>query len=148
MLSRVAEELGIDDYLLLSRGEQKDAGKARQYIWANAVEAVIGAVYLDAGYDAAKKLIEQRIITKLAEVIEKGLHIDNKSRFQELSQEKFRVTPSYRVIHEEGLDHAKHFVVGVFVDNQKMGEGNGSSKQEAQQAAAKQAIEKIGKTGS
>lgn len=143
MLSRIAEELLLDDYLLLSRGERKDTGKARQYILANAVEAVIGAVYLDQGYDAARKLIEQYVISKLEEVLANGLHIDAKSKFQELAQEKFRTTPSYQVLHESGLDHAKHFIVGVFVGSTKWGEGDGSSKQEAQQAAARQALEKL-----
>lgn len=146
MLSRIAEELGLNDYLLLSRGERRDIGKARQYILANAVEAVIGAVYLDQGYDAAAKLIADRIITKLPEVIEQGLHIDSKSRFQELAQERFRITPTYKVIQENGLDHAKEFTVGVFVGRDKMGEGQGSSKQEAQQVAAQEALKKIEST--
>lgn len=143
MLSRVAEELDLNDYLLLSRGERKDTGKARLYILANAVEAVIGAVYLDQGYEAAATLIKQRFITKLPQVLELGLHIDNKSRFQELAQEKFRITPTYKVLEENGLDHAKEFTVGVFVGQKKMGEGQGSSKQEAQQQAATQALRKI-----
>lgn len=139
-LSQVALEMGIEDHLLLSRGERKDTGKARQYILANAVEAVIGAVYLDQGYDEADKLINKFIVVKLENVVKKGLHIDSKSRFQELAQEKFRVTPSYNVLHEEGLDHAKKFVVGVFVGQEQMGQGEGSSKQEAQQQAARQAL--------
>ncbi|MEX1997330.1 MAG: ribonuclease III [Candidatus Andersenbacteria bacterium] len=140
MLSKIAEELALDLYLLLSRGERKDTGKARQYILANAVEAVIGALYVDQGYAAAQTLIDRVIIAKLPEVIAQGLHIDTKSRFQELAQEKFRITPTYEVMREEGLDHAKHFVVGVFLGDKKMGEGAGSSKQEAQQQAAKQAL--------
>lgn len=143
MLSRIADELDLDEFLLLSRGERKDTGKARQYILANAVEAVIGAVYLDQGYDAAAQLINERIISKLAEVVEQGLHIDNKSKFQELAQEKFRITPTYEVLREDGLDHAKNFVVGVFIGKEKMGVGEGSSKQEAQQRAAKEALKKI-----
>ncbi len=140
MLSRIAEELQLNDYLFLSRGERRDIGKARLYILANAVEAVIGAVYLDQGYDAAAQLILTYIISKLPDVIAQGLHIDNKSRFQEVAQERFRLTPTYEVLHEKGLDHAKEFLVGVFVGDKKMGEGSGSSKQEAQQMAAKQAL--------
>ncbi|MBI1833292.1 MAG: ribonuclease III [Candidatus Andersenbacteria bacterium] len=140
MLSKIAEELEIDDFMLMSRGERKDTGKARQYILANAMEAVIGAVYLDSGYDAAKKLIDTYIVSKLAAVVEQGLHIDNKSRFQELAQEKFRVTPTYKVLSEAGLDHEKQFVVGAFLQDKKIGEGAGSSKQEAQQKAAKEAL--------
>ncbi len=144
MLSRVAdEELNLDAYLLLSRGEQKGSPKARYYILANAFEAVVGALYLDRGYEAAGDFITRFIVSKLPEVVEKGLHIDSKSRFQELAQEKYRVTPNYEVLKEEGLDHDKHFVIGVFAGDEKMGEGEGSSKQEAQQEAARQALKKI-----
>jgi len=148
MLSKIAHDMGIDDFLLLSRGESKDHGKARQYILANAVEAVIGAVYLDQGYGAAEKLIMTFIVSQLPDVIAQGLHIDNKSRFQELAQERYRVTPSYEVLREEGLDHAKSFVVGVFLGSRKMGEGHGSSKQEAQQQAAREALESLSKSDS
>jgi len=143
MLAKVAEELDFSDHLLLSRGENKDTGKARQYILANSVEAVIGAIYLDQGYEAASQFIAQNIITKLDDVIKQGLHIDNKSRFQELAQEKYHLTPAYRVLEEAGLDHAKNFVIGVFVGDKKRGEGTGTSKQEAQQAAAKQALDNL-----
>ena len=142
MLSAVAQELDLETYLLLSCGERKDTGKARHYILANTVEAVIGALYLDSGYAAAEQLIIKHIVSKLKKVIEQGLHIDNKSRFQELAQEEYRLTPTYRVLNETGLDHAKNFVVGVFVGKKKAGEGAGSSKQEAQQAAAKDALSK------
>jgi len=141
MLSRIAEEMDIDDFMLMSRGERKDTGKARQYILANAVEAVIGAVYLDQGYEAAKNLIDTYVISKLTMVVEKGLHIDSKSKFQELAQEKYRVTPTYEVLQEKGADHAKEFFVGAFLDDRKVGEGSGTSKQEAQQQAARQALE-------
>lgn len=143
MLSLIAQELGIDDFLLLSHGESKDHGKARHYILANAVEAVIGALYLDQGYTAAAQLITTVVISKLAEVVQKGLHVDSKSRFQEIAQEKFRVTPSYEVLREDGLDHAKQFVVGVFLGKRQMGIGEGSSKQEAQQRAAQQALQQL-----
>lgn len=143
MLAKIAEELNLDDYIYMSRGERKDTGKARQYILANAVEAVIGALYLDSGYEAARKLVEERIVIKLEEVVQQGLHIDNKSRFQEIAQEKFRVTPRYVVLHESGLDHAKHFIIGAFLRDKKLGEGVGSSKQEAQQNAAKAALEEL-----
>ncbi len=143
MLSKIAEELTLDEFLLLSRGERKDTGKARQYILANAVEAVIGAVYIDQGYAAAEQVIQKYIVVKLQLVIEQGLHIDTKSKFQEIAQEKFRTTPTYEVLEETGLDHAKNFIVGVLIGNKIMGEGSGSSKQEAQQAAAKQALEQL-----
>lgn len=143
MLSRLADELDLQNYMLLSRGEQKGSEKARQYIMANAFEALIGSIYLDLGYEAAADFINRFVVSKLPEVIEKGLHIDNKSRFQELAQERFRITPTYEVLSEDGLDHAKQFVVGLFLGDKKMGEGCGSSKQEAQQEAARQALAKL-----
>ncbi len=143
MLSQIAQELGLEDYLLLSRGERQDTGKARQYILANAVEAVIGALYLDQGYLAAKTLIDRHVVSKLEEVEEKGLHVDSKSRFQELAQEKYRITPSYRVLEESGLDHEKMFIVGAYIGDTLFGEGRGSSKQEAQQQAARAALAKF-----
>lgn len=143
MLSKIAGDMGIEEYLLLSRGEKKDTGKARQYILANAVEAVIGAAYEDQGYEGAKKLVDNFVISKLPEVVTKGLHIDMKSKFQEIAQEKFRITPSYQVLSESGLDHQKEFIVGVFLHNKKMGEGRGMSKQEAQQQAATVALAEL-----
>lgn len=143
MLSKTAAEIGLDNYLLLSRGEKKGSEKARQYILANAFEALIGAIYLDAGYKAASDFIDRLIVAKLPEVIKSGAHIDNKSMFQELAQERYRITPTYEVLNEDGLDHEKHFVVGLYLGQRKMGEGSGSSKQEAQQAAAKQALRKM-----
>ncbi len=143
MLAKIAKESNLDNYILLSKGEKKDTGKARHYILANAVEAVIGAIYLDSGYEAAAGFIAEHIITKLDEVVAKGLHIDNKSKFQELAQERFRVTPVYRVLEESGLDHAKQFVIGAFLGTKQFGQGSGSSKQEAQQEAAKEALQNI-----
>ncbi|MBI3256046.1 MAG: ribonuclease III, partial [Candidatus Andersenbacteria bacterium] len=143
MLAHIAEDLGIDGYLLLSRGERKDKGKARHYILANAVEAIIGAMYLDQGYGAAQLFIDNEIVTKLTDVVAKGLYIDNKSKFQEMAQEKFRITPAYRVLNESGLDHAKQFVIGAFLGDKQLGEGAGSSKQEAQQEAAKEALARL-----
>lgn len=141
MLSLIARDMGLEEHLLLSKGESKDTGKARNYILANAVEAVIGAIYKDQGYDIAKTVVDRFITSKLPEVVEKGLHIDTKSKFQELAQDHYRVTPVYKVINESGLDHAKEFIIGVFLATRKMGEGRGSSKQEAQQQAAKEALE-------
>lgn len=143
MLAKVAEELGLDAYMLMSHGERKDTGKARQYILANAFEALIGAVYLDQGYESARSLVERLLVAKLPEVVAAGLHIDSKSRFQELAQAKFRITPRYEVLQESGLDHAKQFVIGVFLHERKFGEGHGSSKQEAQQQAAKSALQSL-----
>ncbi len=144
MLSRVAQEMNLDDYMLMSKGERKDIGKSRQYILANAMEAVIGAIYLDQGYQKAKSFISERIISKLPEVIENKSYLDPKSYFQEKAQEIVQITPRYEVIKEWGPDHNKKFLVGVFLNEDKIAEGKGSSKQEAQRNAAKIALKKSG----
>ncbi|HYE59979.1 MAG TPA: ribonuclease III [Candidatus Kapabacteria bacterium] len=142
MCARVGNELGIEEYLFLSHGEAKDAGtKAREYILANAVEAVIGAIYVDQGWDMAKQFVTRWVITKLPEVLEQGLWMDPKSRFQESAQEIVGVTPTYKVLKEEGPDHDKHFVVGVYLDKEMVAEGEGTSKQEAQTDAAEHALQ-------
>lgn len=142
MLSQIAQGLDVEKYLLMSRGEAKDTGRARQYLLANAMEAIIGAIYLDQGYEAAKKFILENVITHLAEILEKKLYLDPKSYFQEKAQEMQKVTPSYKVLREWGPDHDKHFVVGVFLGEENVAEGEGSSKQEAQRNAAQHALEK------
>jgi len=141
MCARVGRELGLETYLFLSHGEEKDTNpKARDYILANAVEALVGAIYLDQGYDLAEQFITRFIISKLPEVLENQLWMDPKSRFQEASQEIVGVTPSYKVLSEVGPDHAKEFVVGVYLKQEKIAEGKGNSKQEAQVAAAEEAL--------
>jgi ribonuclease-3 len=141
MCARVANELGMVEFLFLSHGESKDAGtKAREYILANAVEAIIGAIYIDKGWDMAKQFVTRWIITKLPEVLEHGLWMDPKSRFQESAQEILGITPTYKVLKEDGPDHDKIFLIGVYLDKEKIGEGEGGSKQEAQVAAAETAL--------
>lgn len=140
-LSSVAASLSMDDYLLLSKGEAKDTGRARQYILANTFEAFVGALYLDQGYDAAKRFIEKNIFPLIDEIVEKRLWQDHKSFFQEKAQEKVSITPSYQTLREEGPDHDKKFVVGVFLGDELVAEGEGRSKQEAEQDAAKNALE-------
>jgi ribonuclease-3 len=140
-LSMVAEELGFNDFLLLSCGEAKDTGRARQYILANALEATIGAIYLDQGYGASQIFIQKNIICYLDEILEKGAYRDAKSLFQEEAQERVSITPTYEVIKEWGPDHAKHFRVGVFLNGELVAEGEGISKQEAQLEAAKKGLE-------
>lgn len=144
MLAKVGLALGINDFLLLSKGESKDQGRARQYILTDAVEAIIGAAYLDQGYRAASKFIHKFILSELGNIIKKKLHKDAKSLFQELAQEKTGITPFYDVLKEWGPDHKRHFKVGVFLAGEMVGEGEGVSKQEAQQEAARDAIEKKG----
>jgi ribonuclease III len=141
MLASVAKELGVEEYLMMSRGEAKDTGRARQYLLANAYEAIAGAIYLDQGYGSAKEFISNNVIIKLPEVLDKKLYMDPKSYFQEKSQELVGVTPNYRVIKEWGPDHDKHFVVGVYLDTELVAEGEGKSKQEAQREAAKNGLE-------
>jgi ribonuclease-3 len=144
MLGDLARELGFNDFLLLSKGEKKETGKGRQYILANTFEALIGAIYLDQGYEACKEFIEKHLIKKIPEIIEKGLFKDPKTRFQEEAQERVKITPSYKVLDEWGPEHAKHFLVGVFLGDELIAKGEGSSKQEAEQEAAKNALKKKG----
>ncbi len=141
MLASVAQELGVEKYLLMSRGEAKDTGRARQYLLANAMEAIIGATYLDQGYDAAKKFVLENVATRLPEILNKKLYLDAKSYFQEKAQEHSKVTPSYKVIKEWGPDHDKHFIVGVYLGSELVAEGEGNSKQEAQREAARHGLE-------
>ena len=140
MLSEIAVELGINEFLLLSRGEAKDVGRARQYILANAMESLIGAMYLDQGYFSAKEFIDRAVMVHLDEVLEKKLYKDPKSLFQEESQERLGVTPNYEVVREWGPDHDKHFVVGIYIGEELVAEGEGPSKQEAQEEAARNAL--------
>lgn len=139
-ISDAAVKLGMNEFLLLSRGEAKDTGRARQIILANAFEAVIGAIYLDQGYESAQKFIAEQLFHKTDEVVEKGLWQDAKSRFQEIAQEKNGVTPSYDVISQTGPDHDKRFVVGVYLGEERISSGEGRSKQEAEQQAAEKAL--------
>ena len=141
MLSHVASEIGVEKFLLMSRGEAKDTGRARQYLLANALEAIIGATYLDQGYEVSKKFVLANVATKLKEILEKKLYLDPKSYFQEKAQENNKVTPSYRVTKEWGPDHDKHFIVGVFLADVLVAEGDGNSKQDAQREAARKGLE-------
>lgn len=144
-LSSVAAKLGVGEYLKLSRGEAKGNDRSRALISANCMEAIIGAVYLDQGYEAADKFIHESIITTLPDIIEDGSYLDPKSRFQEIAQEKEGTTPHYKVLNESGPDHDKIFEVGAFLGKKLLGTGTGSSKQVAQLAAAAAALEKISK---
>jgi len=136
-LAIASEQLGVNQYLLMSKGEAKDEGRARQYILANAFESCIGAIYLDQGYDAAREFIAGRLFANTDEIVRKRLWQDAKSRFQELSQEKVSITPTYETLSQDGPDHDRVFTIGVFLRHEKVGEGKGRSKQEAEQEAAK-----------
>ena len=141
-LASIAQGIGLEDFLLLSRGEAKDTGRARQVILANAIEAVIGAIYLDQGMEQAKKFIDEFILTRLEEIIREQAYVDPKSRLQEIIQEKMAITPIYKVLSEAGPDHAKTFIVGVYIDDRLVGQGGGPSKQEAEVQAAADALAK------
>ena len=144
MLSDVASDLGVNDFLLLSRGEAKDVGRARQYILANAFEAIVGAMYLDQGYQPTKEFIHRVLFPHLGEVLEKKLYKDPKSLFQERAQEVTGITPSYDVLREWGPDHDKHFVVGIYLGSELVAEGEGPSKQIAEAEAARNGLKARG----
>ena len=143
-LAERAQAIGVNDYILLSKGEAKDTGRAREVILADAFEAIIGAIYLDAGYAAAEAFLAKNLYGKIDAVIEAKSYQDAKSRFQESAQEKRGITPRYETLSEIGPDHAKLFTVGVFLNTEKIARGEGQSKQEAEQAAALAGLDKMG----
>lgn len=143
MLAALSGKIQLEDFLLMSKGEAKDTGRARAVILANAMEALIGAIYCDGGYAEAQKFVAQFILPETEEVLKKKLYRDPKSQLQELSQAKLKVTPSYKLLEERGPDHQKLFLVGVYVGKEKLAEGEGYSKQEAEVEAARKALEKI-----
>ena len=140
MLSATAKELEFNDYLLLSKGEEKETGKARDYILANSFESFVGALYLDQGFKVCEKFIARHLFPKLPHILETKGFEDAKSRFQEMAQEKESITPNYKTLQEQGPDHAKHFTIGVFLGEHMVAEGQGSSKQEAEEDAARNAL--------
>ena len=140
-MAEVASKIKMNDFMLLSRGEAKDVGRARQYILANAIEALIGAIFLDQGYQTAEKFVGEQLFPLLPKIIKEGFWLDAKSRFQEKSQEIAGTTPSYESLKETGPDHDKHFTIGVFLGKEKVAEGEGKSKQDAEQAAARAGLQ-------
>lgn len=143
-LSDVAAKLGMNNFLLLSHGEAKDVGRARQYILANTMEAFIGALYLDQGYAVTEAFVKKYVLSLIDDIVAKKSWLDAKSFFQEKAQEVEGVTPSYTVLKEAGPDHDKHFTVGVFIGKEKIATGEGRSKQDAEQEAAKQGLKEKG----
>jgi ribonuclease III len=142
--AEVAKEIDVNDYLLLSKGEAKDTGRARQYILANALEAIIGAIYIDSGYENTRDFILKYVTPKTEKIVEEELWVDAKSKFQEKAQDVAGVTPSYKTLKEEGPDHDKKFTVGVFLTDELIAEGVGESKQDAEQSAARHALKEKG----
>ena len=143
-LAEVANDLMLNDFILLSRGESKDKGRARHSIMADTVEAVIGAMYLDQGYEVPRKFIIDIIAPRLGGIMARQSWIDAKSLFQERAQDHFGVTPLYETLSEDGPDHDKQFEVGVYVEEKCIGKGVGKSKQEAAQVAAQNALVELG----
>lgn len=140
MLAEVAKSFGLEKFVLLSRGEAKDTGRARDVILANAIEALMGAIYLDSGYKAALKFVNEFVLPHLEEVIRGGLYKDPKSSLQEKVQEESKITPIYKVLSETGPDHDKLFTVGVYIGSKLVAQGTGHSKQEAETDAARIAL--------
>ncbi len=141
MLAEIARAVGLEKYILLSRGELKDTGRARDVILANAIEAVIGAIYLDGGYIAVKKFINDVVLSRLDEVLKKSLYMDAKSQLQEKVQATLKLTPVYKVLGSEGPDHKKMFTIGVYFADKLIAQGTGPSKQDGEVDAAKKALE-------
>ena len=143
MLAKLSKQIELEKFLLMSKGEAKDTGRAREVILANAMEALIGSIYLDSGYEEAQKFVTTAILPEIDEVLQKGLYRDPKSLLQERSQAESKVTPVYKLISEKGPDHKKIFTVGVYLDNEEIAVGEGLSKQDAEVEAARKALEKL-----
>ena len=143
MLAQIASSLDLGEFILLSRGETKDMGRAREVILANGLEALLGAMYLDGNYETVKVFVNRFVLSHLEEVMRKGLYRDAKSLLQEKIQEQLKLTPTYKVLKETGPDHEKIFTVGVYFGDNLIAEGNGPSKQEAEVEAAKAALEQL-----
>jgi ribonuclease-3 len=142
ILAKVAEGLGLQHFIMMSRGEKKDTGKAREVILANAMEAVIGAMYIDQGFLKVKPFVQKFVMSNLDEVVKTKSYKDAKSALQEMVQERFKLTPNYRVLEESGLAHRRIFKMGVYFGDTLIAEGEGASKQEAELEAAKNALKK------
>lgn len=140
-LAQVAKRLRLGDFMYLSKGEEVGGGRSNISLLADVFESVLGAIYIDQGIVAARKVLTKFIFPQVSKFVKKGCYFDYKSVLQEKVQEKYRVTPTYSVLKEEGPDHAKKFYSAVFVGEKKLGEGKGKSKQEAEQEAAKAALE-------
>jgi ribonuclease-3 len=145
MLAKIAEDLDLQNFIWMSKGERGDSAKAKEVILANAIEAVIGAIYLDQGYEVAERFVKNFVLNHLNEVLANKSYRDAKSELQEITQERMKITPIYRVLEESGPAHDKKFRMGVFLGEDLAGEGEGSSKQEAEVEAAKIALKSLNK---
>lgn len=140
-LAIVAQTLSLGNYLYLSHGEEKGGGRKKSFLLANTMEALLGAMYLDQGFSVCRKFIKKFILQKLGGILAKGLHVDAKTEFQEMSQELLKITPVYRTLSNKGPDHSKIFVVGAFLNDMLIAKGEGQSKQTAEQEAAGNALQ-------
>jgi ribonuclease III len=136
-LAAVAKDIKLGEYLLLSRGEEASGGRERASTLANGLEALIGAIYLDRGFEAAREFCQNHILLRLKALLAQGKDRDEKSVFQEKAQDKYGITPHYETLDAVGPDHEKFFTCAVFIGEEKVAEGKGNSKQKAEQAAAK-----------
>jgi ribonuclease-3 len=142
-LAEVSRTLKFGNYLLMSKGEERTGGRDKDYLLANTFEAVLGAMYLDLGFATCNKFLKKVLFPKINIIINERLDIDPKTQFQEIAQQKFQKTPSYKVVKQIGPDHEKTFTMGVFIGKKKFGMGSGKSKQKAEEEAAQKALEKI-----
>jgi ribonuclease-3 len=142
ILARVAEEIGLQNFILMSRGERKDTGRAREVILANAMESLIGAIYLDQGLEKIRGFVKKFVMNNLDDVLKTKSYKDAKSELQEIVQEKLKLTPTYNVMDESGPAHRRIFTMGVYFGDKFMAQGEGPSKQEAELEAAKNALAK------
>lgn len=142
-LAKISRELNLGEYLYLSHGEENSGGRDKDYLLANTFEAIIGVIYMELGYEKAKKFIEKFLLVRLEDILKKGAHIDAKSKFQELAQEKAGFTPVYQLLHDEGPDHDKMFTMGAYIEDRIVGKGKGGSKQSAEQKAAEDALKRL-----
>jgi ribonuclease III len=142
-LAKVSKELGLGEFLLMSKGEEMTGGREKEYLLANTFEAVLGALYLDQGYEESKSFVTKHLISQLETIVKYRLDIDAKTKLQERAQSLFKTTPVYKVIHEKGPDHDKVFTVAVSIKRKIYGEGTGATKQKAEDSAASEALKKI-----
>jgi len=143
MLAKISRQLDLGQYLYLSHGEENSGGREKDYLLANTFESLIGVIYLELGYKKAKGFIEKFLLVHLKDILEKGAHIDAKSKFQELAQDRTGITPVYQLLHDEGPDHDKTFTMGAYIGERIVGKGKGSSKQSAEQKAAEDALSRL-----
>ncbi len=144
-LAEASRQIGIGEYLRMSKGEESTGGRDKDYLLANTFEALLGAIYSDGGFEKCKTFVNKWLVPKIDEIVENRLDIDSKTKFQEIAQRLFRITPEYKLEKEVGPDHEKEFSMSVYIGDRKFGTGKGSSKQRAEEDAARKAIQKINK---